>query len=110
MLCDVYPIRHGGQKRDPEKIRLSPHRGELIYSTRLYDIRPRWRVMYAQLLSTSGSGSYVLPVLDQARLVRIRDTGLLIAGTEIIPTSQGIKNVKSDDFPQTWWCVPVVPK
>jgi hypothetical protein len=108
VLCDVYPIRHRGQRRDPEKIRLRAYRGELIYNLRLYHAKPQWSIMKATLVSVHDGVTYLLPVLDRARLLRIRGDDLLITGTEIIPTTFGIKNIKSDDFPQTWWCVRVL--
>ena len=48
-----------------------------------------------------------MPMLDQARLLRIRGNGLLIGGVEVIPLSRGSKNIKTARYQQTWWCVPV---
>lgn len=106
MLVDVYRVRYRGVKQERERIRQDKHRGELAYRVRLYDPRPRWCVMKAVLLGSDGE-HYVLPVLDQARVVEVRGEGLLITGIEVIPTSRGIKNIKSDHYPQTWWCVKV---
>ena len=65
--------------------------------------------MVAMLLATDGE-SYVLPVLDHARVVRIRGRGALIAGTEVIPLGRGIKNIKAERYRQTWWCIPALPE
>lgn len=61
--------------------------------------------MLATLLASDGE-TYLLPALDEARIRRVRG-GVLISGIEILPRGRGAKNVKSDDFPQTWWCTPV---
>ncbi|MDM0042171.1 hypothetical protein QTI05_24245 [Variovorax sp. J22R193] len=106
MLVDVYRVRYRGVKQERERIRKDKHRGELSYLTRLWDPRPGRSVMKAVLLGADGE-RYVLPVLDHARVVEVRGEGLLITGMEVIPTSRGIKNIKSDRYPQTWWCVKV---
>lgn len=56
------------------------------------------------MLLVPGTTKYAIPVMDQARILKVNDRGLLVTGMEIFPTTRGIKNVKSDDFPQTWWC------
>ena len=62
--------------------------------------------MKASLLAADGE-RYVVPVLDHARVVRINSDGILITGMEVIPRGAGMKNIKADYYPQTWWCIPV---
>jgi hypothetical protein len=50
--------------------------------------------------------SYIIPVLDRAHIRKIRG-GILISGIEIVPRGRGMKNIRSDNYPQTWWCRPV---
>jgi len=107
VLCTAYRLRHKGQKLDPDAIRQGGSVGELTYRQRLIGKTPEWNVMIAALV-VPGSETYVFPVLDRARLLKIRGNGLLITGVEIIPLSCGIKNIKADYFSQTWWCVPCV--
>ena len=84
------------------------NRGELRFDSRLWDPRPGRQIMKASLLAADGV-RYVVPVLDHARLVRINADGILITGLEVIPRGTGMKNIKADYYPQTWWCVPVPP-
>lgn len=107
MLCTAYRLRHKGQKLDPDAIRQGGSVGELTYRQRLIGKTPEWNVMIAALVVPGGE-TYVFPVLDRARLLKIRGNGLLITGVEIIPLSRGIKNIKADYHLQTWWCVPHV--
>ncbi len=103
MFCTVYCLRHRGHKLPREDVRAHYARGDLRFDVRL--VRGSYQVMKAQLLSSDGE-TYRLPVLDKARLVRIGPGGLLITGIEIIPRSRGIKNIRADYFPQTWYCMP----
>lgn len=50
--------------------------------------------------------AYIIPCLDQARVVRSEPHGVLLTGIEIIPLKRGAKNHSYDCFRQTWWCVP----
>jgi hypothetical protein len=50
--------------------------------------------------------TYIIPVLDRARIRKIHG-GILISGIEIVPRGRGMKNIRSDNYPQTWWCRPV---
>jgi len=61
--------------------------------------------MMAMLLATDGE-SYVIPVLDRARVTQICGKGVLIAGTEVQPRGRSTKNIQADRYRQTWWCVP----
>ena len=105
MFCIVYRIRSQGQKRERELIRSTPSRGDLHFDHRIWDPRPARQIMKATLLADDGE-RYLLPVLDRARLVTIRGNGMLITGTEVIPRGTGMKNIRADYYPQTWWCVP----
>jgi len=105
----VYQIRWQGQKREREMIRANRSLGDLRLDYRVWDPRPTGRIMVASLLMPDGE-TYVLPVLDRARVIKIHRNGLLITGTEVIPRGIGIKNVKADRYPQTWWCIPYQPE
>lgn len=109
MFCAVYRLRHKGQRLESEAVRNTRSLGELLFTERVHDPRPGRSLMVAMLLATDGE-SYVLPVLDQARVVRIRGRGTLIAGTEVIPLGRGIKNIRSERYRQTWWCIPALPE
>lgn len=105
MLCTAYRLRHKGQKLDLDTIKQGGSVGELRYRQRLIGKSPEWHIMTASFVPPGGE-RYIFPVLDRARLLQIRGSGLLITGVEIIPTSHGIKNIKADYFRQTWWCIP----
>lgn len=108
MFCAVYRTRHLGERRDREAIRRDRNIGNLMYGVRVYDAKPAWRVMMAQLIGDDGE-RYVVPMLDHARLLRIRGDGFLLGGQEVVPTSRGRKNIKTVRYPQAWWCVPIAP-
>ena len=101
MLCTAYRLRFKGQKLDADVIRRGGCVGELTYRRRVIGTRSEWHIMTAALVSPGGE-TYVFPVLDRARLVKIRGNGFLITGVEIIPLSHGIKNIKADYHLQTW--------
>lgn len=107
MLCTAYRFRYKGQKLYADVIRRGGCVGELTYRRQVIGTRLAWHIMTAALVVPGGE-SYVFPVLDRARLVKVRGDGFLITGVEIIPLSRGIKNIKADYFLQTWWCVPYV--
>jgi hypothetical protein len=103
---EVFRTRHEGRKLPSVEAVKHTHRiGELFYRERIWDPRPRRSIMIAMLLQPDGE-TYVIPPLDRARVREIRG-GTLISGVEIIARSHGSKNVKSDDYPQTWYCRPV---
>lgn len=109
VFCAVYRLRHLGQELERDVVRHNRALGELVYTERLHDPRPGRSVMAAMLLGADGE-SYVVPVLDQARVLRIRGKGVLIAGIEVVPRGRGAKIIKADRFRQTWWCVPAAPR
>lgn len=105
VFCAVYFSRSQGLERPKASIRASAALGDLRFDVGLWDERP-WRVvMRASLLQPDGE-SYVLPVLDKARLVRVDRGGVLIEGTEVVPRGIGMKNIRADHYPQAWYCVP----
>jgi hypothetical protein len=56
----------------------------------------------AVLLGSNGE-TYMLPVLDKARLLAMNDRGVLLTGIECYPP-RGAKG-RGAMYPQTWWCV-----
>ncbi|WP_143694855.1 hypothetical protein [Variovorax sp. JS1663] len=79
--------------------------GNLVYRERLHDPRPGRSIWLAVLLRPDGD-TYVIPPLDRARIRRVKD-GVLISGLEVVARRRAMKNIKSDRYPQTWWCVPL---
>ena len=61
--------------------------------------------MLAMLLADDRE-TYVIPALDRASVIEVRG-GLFIEGKEVNPRGRGSKNIKSDDYPQCWFCRPV---
>jgi hypothetical protein len=104
VLCAVYPLHRYGDKLHKDDIRLFRVTGDLCFNYRL--LRGSLKIMKAQLLAEDGA-TYVLPVLDQARLVKIEKDGLLLSGMEVIPVGRGAKSQQSVDYPQSWYCVPL---
>ena len=99
----VFRLRHKGQKLPKQVVPHHRATGELRYYTRQWDVRPRFRIMAAQLLLGE---RYVIPILDEACVRELRrDGGLLISGWEVIPRRHGLKS-NVDRYPQTWWCMP----
>lgn len=103
---EVFRTRHEGAKlQSAEAVKNTRRIGELIYRDRIWDPRPGRSIKIAMLLQPDGE-TYIIPPLDQARVREIRG-GTLISGVEVIARGRGSKNVKSDDYPQTWFCRPV---
>jgi len=61
--------------------------------------------MLAMLLADDRE-RYVIPALDRAHVTEV-DAGLFIDGIEVNPRGRGSKNIKSDDYPQRWFCRPI---
>ncbi|WP_240531384.1 hypothetical protein [Variovorax boronicumulans] len=78
--------------------------GELLYVERIHDPRPGRSLMLAMLLADDRE-SYIIPALDRALMLEVRD-GFFIDGMEVHPRGRGSKNIKSDDYPQRWFCRP----
>lgn len=98
----VYCLYEKGFRLDRASVlRSTPAVGELALIDRP-DL-PRQGVLIAQLMR--GDKSYLLPVLDGAKVVRMTRRGLLIEGKEIIPP----KGAKGYDtrYSQAWWCEPI---
>jgi hypothetical protein len=108
VLCKVYRVCRAGAQQPSEAIRRDRHVGDLLYKVRLYHPEARHQFMKAVLLGSDGE-TYLLPVIDEAQ-IEIRPTGILIAGKELIPRGRGVKNIKCDVYPQSWWCVPIRPE
>lgn len=82
-----------------DDIRANGRRGDLV-------VRRRGMGRLAMLLKPDGK-TYVVPVLDRARLLEVNERGLLLTGLERIPP-RGSKG-DGTSYAQTWWCeVPAV--
>lgn len=95
----------GGKLLSTEAVKHTRSVGNLVYEERVPGPQPGRSIYLAMLLHDDGQ-TYVIPVLDRAIVRRIRG-GILISGTEIVPRGRGMKNIRSDNYPQTWWCRPV---
>lgn len=105
----MYRLRRGNEKLDEEAVRAGRVVGELSFRERLHDPRPGRSIWCASLLAQDGE-RYVIPALDRAHMgdgIRPFKKGFLIYGEEIIPLTRGSKNIKSERYRQTWYCVPV---
>lgn len=107
IVQEVFRTRfEGGKLQSVEAVKHTRRVGELTYMERIYDPRPGRSIFLATLLQPNGE-TYVIPPLDRARVRRIKG-GILISGVEVIARGMGSKNIKSDYYPQTWFCRPVV--
>ncbi|MNV70656.1 hypothetical protein D3C71_1636350 [compost metagenome] len=105
MFCEVFRYRFEGQELPTkEAVKLTRRVGELLYVERIHDPRPGRSLMLAMLLSDDNE-KYIIPALDRARMLEVRD-GFFIEGMEVHPRGRGSKNIKSDDYPQRWFCRP----
>ncbi|WP_062362185.1 hypothetical protein [Variovorax paradoxus] len=89
-----------------EAVRHTRAVGDLVYIERVPSPRHGAGIWTAMLLRADEE-TYIIPVLDRARLRKING-GILISGIEVVPRGRGMKNIRSDNYPQTWWCRPVV--
>ena len=96
MKAIIYQCRQEGMRRDPEAIKRSPARGELIVIRRGYNNRT------AMLLAPDGE-TYVVPVLDKVRILAVNGRGIMLSGIEVYPP-RGSKG-SGTRFVQSWWCV-----
>lgn len=62
------------------------------------------RQLAARLTSEHEGSMLLIPELLPARVERITRTGIVIAGTEVIPRRASAKS-SADRYPQTWWCL-----
>ena len=95
----------GGKLPSTEAVKHTRSVGNLVYEERVPGSQPGRGICIAMLLHDDGE-TYVIPVLDRAIIRRIRG-GILISGREIVPRGRGMKNIKSDNYPQTWCCRPI---
>ena len=95
MFSIVYRCRREGRLLDREAIAGSPTRGELR-------VLRKGMKRVAVLLAHDGE-TYLLPLLDQVKLLAMNQQGVLLKGLEVLPP----RGAKGPDtlFPQTWWCV-----
>lgn len=106
VFYEVFRTRHEGAKlQSVEAVKHTRRVGELCYIERIHDPRPGRSIWIASLLQPNGE-TYIIPPLDRARLRRLY-RGILISGIEVIARGRGSKNIKSDDYPQTWYCRPI---
>lgn len=106
ILYEVFRTRfEGGKLLSKEAVKHTRAMGDLVYTERVPGPHPGRGIWIAMLLRSDGE-SYIIPVLDRARIRKIRG-GILISGVEVIPRGRSMKNIPSDRYPQTWWCRPV---
>ena len=84
---------------DRDDIRANGRRGDLV-------VRRRGMGRLAMFLAADGK-TYVVPVLDRAKLLEVNERGLLLTGLERIPPRG--REGDGTSYAQTWWCeVPAV--
>lgn len=106
MYCEVFRYHfEGAELPTKEAVRLTRRVGEFVYMERIHDPRPGRSLMLAMLLSDDRE-TYLIPALDRAHLFQVRG-GICVEGVEVIPRGRSNKNIKSDDYPQRWFCRPV---
>lgn len=106
ILYEVFRTRfEGGKLPSAEAVKHTRALGDLVYTERVPGPVPGRGTWAAMLLRDDGE-TYVIPVLDRACIRKIHG-GILISGLEIVPRGRGMKNIRSDNYPQTWWCRPV---
>jgi hypothetical protein len=105
-LYEVFRTRFEGSKLpSAEAVKHTRALGDLVYTERVPSPMPGRGIWAAMLLRDDGE-TYIIPVLDRARIRKIRG-GILISGVEVVPRGRAMKNIRSDRYPQTWWCRPV---
>lgn len=52
----------------------------------------------------ASDSSYVIPVLDGARITELRGRWMRLTGMEVIPRGTSVKRIGGDRYPQQWWC------
>lgn len=104
MHMQVYRLRERGLRLTGEVVeQRGPDVGELLFKQRL----TRSRVFLASLVRPLDYKDYhVIPVMDQAVIVRITPKGMLISGMEQI---EGWRRSNDQQYRQGWWCVAVPP-
>lgn len=103
MQVRVFRLFHDGEPVDLLSLRAScGTRGELRLRVRVGG-RDAARDIHVASLEDE-DGRYLVPCLDQVRVVEIRGRWLCLVGEEVRPTNRGRKRIRSLRFPQTWWC------
>jgi hypothetical protein len=104
VLLYVYRLRRLGQRQSRREMASEGLRGELRLER--HEVGWRGRAMLIAYLFDPGTTIDVLPRLEGAHLVRVRE-GLTLAGREAVP--RGRKSV--EHYRQTWVCTaePVHP-
>jgi hypothetical protein len=106
VYCEVFRYRfEGSELPTKEAVKYTRRVGELVYAERIHDPRPGRSLMLAMLLADDRE-TYVIPALDRASVIEVRG-GVFVEGMEVHPRGRGSKNIKSDDYPQRWFCRPV---
>lgn len=98
----VYRLRDNGERLHGDVIeRRGPAMGELIYKQRVTRSEIFCAALFAEDMCT-----YVVPLLDRARLLQMTPKGMMLIGIEVIPRGTSIK-ASADYYRQSWWCLPV---
>lgn len=101
MICDVVLLRsHGSWRSRSQVCSTRAARGWLDF--RKADPAHWGKTWQARLLSPKTPDTDLLPVLQYARILTIKDGGIMVDGQEI--SFRGVKS-KAVHTRQTWWCV-----
>ncbi len=103
MQARIFRLFQDGEPVDLDWLRESRGvRGELRLRVRLSGREAARDIHVASL--EDETGRYIVPCLDQAKIVEIRGPWLCLVGVEIQPVNRGRKRVLANRFQQTWWC------
>jgi hypothetical protein len=107
VLVDVIRLRSLGQKLSAGQLRTAlPVRGALGVNTRIdASSRKQERIVVACLTDPVKASLPLLPVLDYARLTRVRGKSFVLVGFEEVELHRRV----AQTHVQAWWCrlVPI---
>ena len=101
MLCNVVLLRWHGNWMSRERVTCQGGMPGVL-DFRKANREHYGNTMQARLLSIKDPQKDLLPVLQYARVLTIKEGGVLIDGVEI--SARGVKS-KPIQTRQTWWCV-----
>lgn len=99
MFCKVYRLRSQGEKLPPDAVKAGVVAGQLL--AWISPVPPA--MLYVVLRDDRGYG--VIQPLHDARLVKLKERGLLFAGTESTFEGPSV-DLRTVRYRQTWWCEP----
>ncbi|APW37140.1 hypothetical protein RD110_07970 [Rhodoferax koreense] len=101
MKLQVYRLREKGRRLPGGEVeRRGPEVGEFMYERN----NMRGRTFKALLVRPGDMKNFhVIPLLDEAVILKVDSQGMLIAGREFV--SNGVRKHQNNEYRQSWWCV-----